>query len=72
MCVAEWARLIALRRSRSIVAVPGSPSAAVPSTRRPRCTDRPLIGRCTSSTSMVAPPSSTIVPWSASWPPASA
>ncbi len=37
----------------------------------PRCTTRPVTGRCTSNTS-AAPPSKTKRPWSLSWPPDSA
>ena len=72
MWVAVWARAMARRRRVSICANALSPTATAPSTTVPLWTNSPRIGACTSLTSMTAPPSARMVPWSANCPPISA
>ena len=63
-------RACAARRRRATA--PRAPTVTSPLSTLAWCTTRPVIGDCTSRTSSRAPLSSSITPWSASWPPPSA
>ncbi len=70
--VAEWARAMARRRLTSMAAYAEAPTVTSPTWTDPLCTETPGTGCWTSRTSMTAPVSSLMRPWSASWPPPSA
>ena len=69
--VAVCDRDSARRRSTSISANAGAFTMTSPEVTLPRCTMSPGSGVCTSKTA-ISPPSTLIVPVSASWPPPSA
>ena len=72
MWVAVCEREMDLRRSTSTTACAPTPTVTSPEATSARCTIRPVTGDWTSRISSRAPFSSSITPWSASWPPPSA